>query len=71
MTKTSEEVDEAGKQLAQHIIGFKPKSIEAKPGMENLSEDGVPTALLEQPFIFDEDFTVSQFLNLAMSVTLQ
>ena len=63
MTKTPEEVEELGKQLSQHIIGFKPKTIEAKPGMDGLTDDGMSTSLLQQSFIFDEDLTVSQVLD--------
>ena len=62
VTKTEEEVEEIGKQLAQHIIGLNPRTIESKPGIEALGDDG-PTALLDQQFIFDEDITVSEFLN--------
>ena len=62
MTKTEEEIEEIGKQLAQHIIGLNPQTIEPKPGAEAQGEDG-PTALLEQQFIFDEDITVSEYLN--------
>lgn len=62
VTKTDEEVDEIGKQLAQHIIGLNPQTIEPKAGAEGM-KDEEPTALLQQEFVFDEDITVSQYLN--------
>ncbi len=58
-TKSVEEVEEIGKQLAQHIIGLNPTTIE--PKSEVIEEE--PTSLLQQQFIFDEDLTVSEFLK--------
>jgi translation elongation factor EF-Ts len=62
VTKSDEEVDEIGKQLAQHIIGLNPQTIEPKAGAEALGDDG-PTPLLQQQFFFDKQITVSQYKN--------
>ncbi|XP_054164205.1 elongation factor Ts, mitochondrial-like [Oppia nitens] len=78
VTKSDAEIQEIGKQLAQHIIGLKPKTIEAvarvksetttdntELGPEAYDMDGSreSEALLEQQFIFDEDLTVGQYLK--------
>lgn len=57
--KNKDELTQIGKQLAQHIIGMNPLTIEPK----NEIVESEPTALLQQQFIFDDELTVSDFLR--------
>lgn len=55
-----EELRELGRQIAQHIVGFRPLHTDRPEGIND--EQAKEQVLLEQPFLFDSDKTVGEVL---------
>lgn len=73
-TQFSNNIEEIGWRLGQHIIGFSPKTvnrisekfeenIDNKSTSELVQGDEEPEELMRQKFIFNEDITVEQYLK--------
>lgn len=71
-TQFSDNIEEIGSRLGQHIIGLAPKMVKREKFEENIENelksehvqgDEEPEDLLRQKFIFNEDITVEKYLK--------